>query len=140
LPNTSLVSNIVFANSGTTVMTTTKAYDNLNRLTSIQSAIAGSSTNFSYAYSYNSANQRTRVNLADGSYWLYQYDPLGQVVSANRYWSDGSPVLGQQFGYGFDTIGNRGTASLEGNTGSYTANLLNQYTQRTVPGFTWESE
>jgi RHS repeat-associated protein len=50
-------------------------------------------------------------------------------------------VAGQQFGYGFDTIGNR-TMSLAGGDqnganrrqAGYTANNLNEYTSRTVPG------
>ena len=51
----------------------------------------------SYAYQYNRANQRTRASLADGAYWVYQYDALGQVISGKKYWSDGTPVAGQQF-------------------------------------------
>jgi len=53
-----------------------------------------------------------------------------------------SPVAGQQFEYGFDDIGNRKVARRGGDENGwnlrqsiYTANLLNQYTQRTVPGF-----
>jgi RHS repeat-associated protein len=122
-----------------TRMTTTKQYDYLNRLISISSALGSSAIGDSYAC--NSANQRIRSTLADGSYWLYTYDALGQVVAGNKYWSDGTPVAGQQFDYTFDTIGNR-TATLAGgdNVGqglrpaSYTANTLNQYTSRGVPG------
>ncbi len=71
-----------------------------------------------------------------------QYDSLGQVTSGKKYWSDGTPVLGQQFEYVFDDIGNRKTAVTGGDQWgankryqSYTANLLNQYLQRTVPGY-----
>jgi RHS repeat-associated protein len=133
LANASLVSNIIFQTGGVTRMTTTKSYDNLNRLTSIQTGAPGQLVD-GHWYAYNSANQRTRVALADGSYWVYQYDSLGQVVSGNKYWADGSEVQGQQFDYTFDTIGNRKTATVNGNTGTYTANSLNQYSQRTVPG------
>ena len=59
----------------------------------------------------NSANQRTRTTHADGSYWIYQYDTLGQVTSGKRFWPDGTPVAAQQFEYGFDDIGNRQTAA-----------------------------
>ena len=188
-------------------MTTTKQYDALNRLTSIVSLpirqtpdpIPSASDPISFAYDYNSANQRTRTTHADGSYWIYQYDTLGQVTSGKRFWPDGTPVAGQQFEYGFDDIGNRQTAAHGGNAiqspiapvslssigwrrgprrggvppsraagkdrstplparasrgeggglirlnapanspnlrvEDYTANDLNQYTQRTVPGF-----
>ena len=137
LPNSALVSNVVFKTSSVTKMTTTKSYDNLNRLTSISSS-AGVSPVSSFAYQYNAANQRTQAVLADGSYWIYQYDTLGQVTSGQKYWSDDTAVSGQQFGYSFDNIGNRQSATANENAGTYTANSLNQYTQRTVPGYIWE--
>lgn len=137
VPNSSLVSNILFQTGGQTKMTTSKSYDNLNRLTSITSVPSAASA-VSYSYAYNAANQRTQSTLADGSYWMYTYDALGQVTGGQKYWSDGSAVVGEQFGYTFDTIGNRQTAVVNGNTGTYTANSLNQYSQRTVPGYVWE--
>jgi len=33
---------------------------------------------------YNSTNQRTKMTLADGSWWEYRYDALGQVISGKR--------------------------------------------------------
>jgi RHS repeat-associated protein len=121
-------------------MATTKTYDFLNRLLQISSVPSASSV-VSFDYAYNDANQRVRVNLADGSFWLYEYDSLGQVRSGKRYWSDWTPVAGQQFEYGFDDIGNRSSTKAGGNDvgqglrpASYTANSLNQYTQRDVPG------
>ncbi len=139
--NSPLVSQIAFKQATTTRMTTTKQYDYLNRLLSVSSAPSADSA-LSFGYSYNTANQRIRSTLADGSYWVYAYDSLGQVISGNKYWSDGSPVAGQQFGYGFDDIGNRQTAASGGDnagqnlrSATYSANNLNQYTQRTVPGY-----
>ncbi|HPY31161.1 MAG TPA: hypothetical protein PLT00_01955 [Verrucomicrobiota bacterium] len=80
--------------------------------------------------------------LADGSYWLYSYDPLGQVTSAKRYWHDDTPVAGQHSTFSFDDIGNRRTAAPGDDqnganlrSASYGATLLNQYTSREVPGF-----
>ena len=132
----------------------------------------------------STANQRTRTAQPDASDWIYQYDTLGQVTSGKHFWSDGTPVAGQQFEYGFDDIGNRQSAAHVGQASNlpvraaslppvpasdvrdgylgtrgtdapqtgrqgclphiggsnlrletYTANDLNQYTQRTVPGF-----
>jgi RHS repeat-associated protein len=144
LTNSPLVGTLTFKTNTTTRLTTTRAFDALNRLQSITSVPSGSGAPplpVSSAYDYNTANQRTRMTLADGSYWIYTYDRLGQVVSGKRYWQDGTPVAGQQFEYGFDDIGNRKTAATGGDaTGaglraaSYGANLLNQYTNRTVPG------
>ena len=140
LANSPLVSQITFRSNSTARMTTTKSYDFLNRLSSISSVPSASSA-VSFSYSYNSANQRTRSTLADGCYWLYDYDSLGQVRSGKKYWSDQSPVAGQQFEYAHDDIGNRTQTKAGGDqngwnmrTASYGANSLNQYTNRDVPG------
>ena len=137
LANSPLVGQIVFAHSGTTKMTTSKQYDYLNRLSSISS-----SPTMSFTYQYNMANQRTLNQMWDGSYWRYGYDALGQVTSGNKYWVDGTPVAGQQFDYAFDTIGNRTQTQTGGDqTGgslrvaNYANNLLNQITNRDVPGY-----
>jgi YD repeat-containing protein len=93
IANSPLVSQLTFRSNSATRMTTSKQYDFLNRLVSIDNApgTAGKSP-LSFAYSYNDANQRVRVSMADGSYWLYEYDSLGQLTSGKRYWSDGTPV------------------------------------------------
>ena len=120
-------------------MTTSKQFDYLNRLTSISSGIGASAVGYSYAY--NSANQRIRCMLADGSYWLYEYDSLGQVRSGRKYWSDQTPVAGQQFEYTHDDIGNRTATKAGGDqnganlrSANYWREFLNQYTNRDVPG------
>jgi YD repeat-containing protein len=111
----------------------------VNRLRRISSTPSADSA-VSFNYGYNLANQRSSVTNADNSRWAYGYDNLGQVTSGKKYWADGTPVAGQHE-YSFDDIGNRKTASRGGDatganlrTESYTANSLNQYTQRTVPG------
>ncbi len=113
-----------------------RAYDRLNRLTSISSKPYGSaapSLPIGFQYQYNSANQRTRVALADGSYWVYGYDALGQVVAGRRYWGDGTPVAGQDFAYAFDEIGNRqSTGGRASSVSTYANNRLNQITNRSV--------
>jgi RHS repeat-associated protein len=143
LANSKLFATVTFRRSGTTRMTTTRQYDFLNRLTEIKSAPTGTNSFYplTYRYRYNQANQRTRVTHADGSFWFYDYDALGQVKSGKKYWSDGTPVAGQQFEYGYDDIGNRTQTKSGGDsqgqglrTANYTANNLNQYTGRDVPG------
>jgi len=139
LANSTALGQIAFANGGQTRMTTTKQYDYLNRLTSISSAPSAAAV-VSFAYQYNSANQRTAVTGNDGSYWTYAYDPLGQVTNGFKSWADTTLVAGEQFQYGFDTIGNRTRTAAGGDssgaglrTANYHANLLNQYTNRDVP-------
>jgi len=141
LANSPLVETIVANNGTADVMTTTKAYDKLNRLLSI-SAVPAAGAAAGYSYQYNKANQRTKATLADGSYWVYGYDALGQVISGVKRFADGTVVPGMTFGYDFDDIGNRQTTDAGGQdnvgsglrTATYSSNLLNQYTQRTVPG------
>jgi RHS repeat-associated protein len=143
LANSPLVSQITFKSNTTVRLTTTKQYDYLNRLLLVSSLPSASGlAPLAYAYSYNDANQRTRVNLADGSFWIYEYDALGQVKSGKRYWSDWTPVAGQQFEYGFDDIGNRNSTKTGGDSSganlrlaNYTNNTLNQITSRDVPGY-----
>jgi RHS repeat-associated protein len=120
-------------------LTTTKDHDNINRLRSISSSGSGFVVS-SHAYLYNNANQRTRATLRDGSYWEYQYDALGQVKWAKKRWPDNVWVPGQQFEYVFDDIGNRTSTKVGGDSAgaalraaTYSRNLLNQYSSRTVP-------
>jgi RHS repeat-associated protein len=138
--NSLLLAEVAFQQSGTTRMTTTRQYDNVNRLRSIVSVANGPEV-ARFEYAYNLANQRTSVTNVDNSRWVNQYDSIGQVTSSKRYWPDGTPVAGQQFEYVFDDIGNRKSTASGGDesgadlrTATYTPNLLNQYSQRTVPG------
>lgn len=141
--NSTLVEQIGFYDNDALRMTTTKQYDHLNRLKAIASqATAPGLAPAAFDYDYNQANQRTSVTNADASHWVYQYDDLGQVVSGKRYWKDGTPVAGQQFTYDFDDIGNRQSTGSGGDASGnnlrragYTANNLNQYTSRDVPGY-----
>jgi hypothetical protein len=81
LANSPLVSQIVFKENATTRMTTTKQYDLLNRLTTIASTTNSSTVPaVSFASAYNNSNQRRRASLVDGSFWVYDYDTLGQVL------------------------------------------------------------
>jgi len=121
------------------ILTSTRAYDMLNRLTNVSNNAAGS---LSSSYGYNAANQRTNQLREDGAYWVYQYDSLGQVTNGNKYFSDGTLAPGGQFNYQFDTIGNRTQTMTGGDTNganlraaNYAANDLNELTNRDVPGF-----
>jgi RHS repeat-associated protein len=140
LANSPLISQIIFNRDTTEVMCTTKQFDYLNRLTLISSGLPAIGP-AAFSYSYNDANQRTRRVENDSSMWRYEYDTLGQVKSAKRYWSDQLPVAAQQFEYTFDDIGNRtltkaGGDKFGGNLrqAAYTVNNVNQYTDRGIPG------
>ena len=141
LANSPLVDTVVFQQNATTRMTRTNRYDYLNRLTSVTSSVGGTPVS-SFNYAYNDANQRVAVTNVDSTRWSWGYDALGQVTSGKKYWSDNTVVAGQQFEYAFDDIGNRKQTAAGGNqsgtslrTNTYGANLLNQYTNRTVGGY-----
>lgn len=143
VPNSALISQTTFKENTNTRMVTKRNYDYLNRLLSINSSTSSTATPHSaYRYLHNDGNQRVRMTLHDGSYWLYEYDSLGQVVSGKHFWPDGTLVAGQQMEYAFDDIGNRKSTQSGGDetgsnlrTSSYAANALNQYTNRTVPRY-----
>src|SRR5438876_9475789 len=106
LPTPRSSAYLLLTNNGTLRMTRTNQFDNLNRLTNLVWMV-GTNVVASFSRQYNSANQVVTNRLADGSYWVYTYDFLGQVATGKRYWSDGTPVAGQQFEYTHDDIGNR---------------------------------
>jgi RHS repeat-associated protein len=133
LTNSPLVETIAVTHGGVPRLTTTKTYDKLNRLTSLSNALSSQPSALSYAYTYNSADQRTRATRETNIYWDYGYDALGQVASATKKLENGNPLLGFNSSYGYDDIGNRKTATANSQQSTYAANGLNQYTQRSVP-------
>ncbi|MBK8856136.1 MAG: RHS repeat-associated core domain-containing protein [Opitutaceae bacterium] len=140
VPNAPLVETITFKQSGATRLTSTRSYDNLNRLSALNNAPASALSAAGFAYTYNSANQRIRNGRENGAYWTYGYDALGQVSVAGKKLPGGEDVPAHSFAYTYDDIGNRRSASRNAAsaalmaTEEYSANLLNQYVQRTVPG------
>ena len=116
-----------------------RSYDSFGRIENITTTPAAG-TPQSYVYQHNNLNQRTRVTREDGSYWSFVYNDRGELVTGKKYWSDNSLVHGNQTEFAYDTSGNRTTAKAGGNQvgalrqSAYTANNLNQYSQRTVPG------
>lgn len=142
LTNSLLIESVTMQQGGSTRLLSTRGYDNLNRLRQIISTNGTLASPLSATYGYNSANQRVAVTNADNSFWSYGYDHLGQLTNGWRYWSGGSNVLGQAFNYTFDDIGNRTATQTGGDdtggtlrSASYYPNLLNQLTNRTVPGY-----
>ncbi|MDF1752344.1 MAG: hypothetical protein P1U89_06205 [Verrucomicrobiales bacterium] len=146
-PNSSLVKTINHAQNSVNRLTETRVYDNLNRLRSITnlSSAASDAVVKSFTYSYNSANQRTAVDREDNTRWEYGYDALGHVTSAVKKLADNASLAGHQFGYSYDTLGNRISATFGGDSAgtggfqtlSYTPNPggdRNQYSAITHPG------
>jgi len=115
VPNSPLIQQVQLRNGSTVTLAVTRQYDRWNRLQSMTAAGTTSGL-VGQEYTYNDAGQRIRAQLMDGSYWVYEYDPLGQVKSAKRYLADGQVVAGQQFEYSYDDIGNRTSGKTGGDT------------------------
>ena len=145
-PNSSLIATTSFASGGQNRHTETRVYDQLNRLRSVAhlSSAALNAVSKSFTYTYNDANQRTRTDREDGTYWSYGYDAFGHLEDASKHLADNSPLAGHQYGYDYDSLGNRTSATFGGDaTGTaglqtigYTAKTgdRNQYDTITTPG------
>jgi len=138
----SLPGTTMFREAGALRLTVTREFDRLNRLVAVTHASATAGvTAAGHAYTYDAAGQRIASRREDGTTWNYDYDRLGQVIGAVQRHAGGEAWLGRDFAFGYDDIGNRRTvtrrlpppwATL---VESYSANLLNQYEQRTGPRF-----
>ena len=152
LPNTDLISGMT-ASSG---FLWTRAYESARSLITSVENRCGEAVISRYDYTNDELGRRTSradsglafaaqptygdsATVEMPAYNAYSYNIRSEVTGAARRWgtpgASGDLVLGQQYTYAFDPIGNRITAA-EGDTSrtaSYTANALNQYTQRTVP-------
>lgn len=117
-PNRDLLSSAITTVNSVTQAGFAYANDNLGRRTGVTKAgamfaryaAAGISTNWSY-------NARSEVTAES------------TVLAGTA-----TPVPGRNDAYAYDNIGNRSTATHNSNTATYTANAVNQYTLRTVPG------
>lgn len=131
--NSSLVGTLTFKHAGAVRLAAAKVYDQLNRLTSVANTLSAQPTAVSYSYTYNAANQRTRVTREDNAYWSFGYDSLGQVTTGSKFLADNTPALGLAHAYTYDDIGNRQTTTVNAQVATYSANAFNQYGQRSVP-------
>ena len=122
-PTTTTVSR-----DGTASVSQGRVYDRRGRLDSID-ASDGTATFFSAAQSFDAHGRVNRITLDSGAYWDYGYDSMGQVISGVKKDSVGTALPGYNFGYGFDSIGNRESATREATTEAYTPNFLNQITE-----------
>lgn len=112
---------------------------------------AGGALISGYNYSVNSLQQRASVMHAGSAFSsgtgfnLYGYDSMGQLTSARRY-AGGTPeepmnaVDDYQFGFGYDSIGNRTTGTHGSFNCSYSSNILNQYSAISSGSSTYDED
>lgn len=116
---------------------------NRNLLASIQTKFS-TVTKSSFAYTHDALGRRTSLTQSGELFASYQgggltttwgYNDRSEVTSSQtNFLGTNTAVLGRNFGYAYDPIGNRITSSRDGASSTYTTNSLNQYTQRTDPG------
>ena len=110
-----------------------------------------------YDYEYDELGKRSSVvnsgqafTATQQAFSLYDYNDRNEVIESARYLGTNpldtsNPVQVEYRAYNYDPIGNR-TQHTEGtNTGTYTTNALNQYTQQNPPpggtrSFTYDSD
>ena len=90
----------------------------------------------SIAHAYDDSDRRITARREDGTVWTYGYNDRSEVTSAEKRAADETLVPGLVFGYDYDGIGNRLTASRgsPSATAEYTPNAVNQYSEITYPG------
>ena len=95
---------------------------------------------WTYGYDPLLVAQRTstRATVTGLPGWGYGYNNRGEVTAAVRTDGGGEPVAGQEWGYSYDSIGNRllssrGIAPAAVYSTIYSANELNQYEGMTHP-------
>jgi RHS repeat-associated protein len=137
IPNSTLLSTVTTAQTGATLVRTL-GYDAAGQLISAVNSVgsltmSANGTQFSPMV-YDQGGRRTQVPREDGSQWVYGYNSRGEVTSGGKQLGSGAPLLGYQFGYQFDDIGNRTQSTVNGRAANYVPNNLNQYTRRDVPG------
>ena len=155
LPNTDLISGKTATtgdNSAFCILHSALSYEpHRDLISAVTNAAFNPSTlqpfNLStFAYLNDALGRRVEVTRTGAAFGdlagatdAYGYNLRSEVVSSRRTLSD-SPVRGFDYDYAYDPIGNRTSATdydEQGNAlvSSYTANALNQYTSRTVPGY-----
>lgn len=88
---------------------TAYTYDRAGRLDQMETSVSGITLS-SFDYTVNRLGQRTAVSETLGTHSrtvAYRYDPLGRLTSAVA-------SSGASYGYGYDRVGNRTTASVNG--------------------------
>ena len=126
--------------SGTSlILTRTLYHDRMQRLFGIVTANASGTHLSRHGYIFDDVGRRVRATRENGQRWDYGYDDVGQVTSGVKKFPGGDNAVlipGHAFGYQYDGIGNRTSATHGGtNTGvTYTPNALNQYSDITTEG------
>ena len=78
------------------------SYDSANRILLLANVGSSGTTLSSFAYTYNSVRDRTRVSEVDGSVVTWSYDPTRQLTNEQRSGPNSYNIT-----YVYDSVGNR---------------------------------
>lgn len=110
-------------------------YDDLARLTNTRLNNAFGVPLNSHSYELNTGDQRTKQTRTDGSFVDYNYDPIGQLKTANAKEPGGvTNRLHEQFGFGYDAAGNVKQRTNNALVQVFNVNAVNELTTRTRTG------
>ena len=109
-------------------ITTTYAYDLLNRLTGIQAVLNGTTTITSFGYLYDAAGNRTRKQQLDYTE-DYSYDSLYRLTGVER-----TAGLSGHWHFDYDAVGNRLTTQKDDSVSSASYDDRNQLLTTTGGG------
>ena len=136
IAGTGTLSSLTTKEGTSVILTRTLYHDRMQRLFGIETANASGATLSRHGYTLDAAGRRVHATRENGQRWDYEYDTVGEVTSAVKYFPDGSDIPGHTFRYGYDGIGNRSSATLGGigTVVSYTPTPLNQYSNIATEG------
>ncbi|HTI70776.1 MAG TPA: RHS repeat-associated core domain-containing protein [Candidatus Limnocylindria bacterium] len=136
LTGSDLVDTTSSKTGGTVLLTSKRNWEGGSRLASIQNTISASTVS-GHTYAYDSLDRRARAWQSDGTFWNYEYNDRDELVAGVHRLANSVPLAGQQFGYTFDNLGNRLSATEGGDPvggalrlENYTNNSLNQITSK----------
>ena len=139
--NSNLLASI--ADSGSS-WTQSRTYESNRDLLDVIATNWSTTTKASFNYASDALGRRTAVAKTGEMFTRYStsgldtgygYNDRSEVTAEQTKLGGTSTVLtGRDDAYAFDHIGNRATTTHNGSTATYTANSLNQYSQRTTPG------
>jgi RHS repeat-associated protein len=134
LTDSDLIETITLKSGTTTRLATTRNHDASDRLDGVTNAYGSQMQSFGVT-EFDNMDRRKKIAREDGTRWNFAYNDKGEVASGLREKTaaPNTAVPGWQYGYTFDEIGNRKTATTNGRVSTYTANALNQYDSRTIP-------
>ncbi|HEY5911514.1 MAG TPA: RHS repeat-associated core domain-containing protein [Verrucomicrobiae bacterium] len=112
-----------------------RAYDDLARLTDITLYHPNGTVLDSHGYSYDMGSQRTQQVFTAANFVNYTYDNIGQLKTAAGWEQDGTtPRLHEQFGYDYDRAWNLNYRTNNQLVQTFAVNNLNELTSASRSG------